>query len=568
MQRKILGGGVFVLLMGLAFSHFFSSSLSKPVEQLAEDSAQNLALRERAETELEVTEQKYRSIFENAVEGIFLLSPDGRYLSANPAMARILGYASPEELISDLDNPARKLYSTPNIYNDFLRIAETEGFVSDFETEVRRKDGTKIWISQNVRVVRDTEGAVRYFEGTLEDITGRRQAADSLREVNTELEKALADLKNTQQQVIQQERLRALGQMASGIAHDFNNALMPVTGFAELLLASPAILDDKKKTISYLEIIRTAAGDATHIVARLREFYRTNENSDVFVQVDIKRLAQQAITLTQPKWKNQAQASGAEIRMVGELEDVPSILGDESALREVLTNLIFNAVDAMPRGGTLTLRTCRAGEQGVIEVSDTGLGMSEEVRERCMEPFFSTKGERGTGLGLAMVFGIVQRHEGKIDIRTQAGNGTTFSIRFPLRTMAAGAADAPDASPRQKALRVLVVDDEPQVREVLAAFLESDGHQVRTADHGVDGLRCFLDGTFDIVITDRAMPGMSGGQMAAAIKQFSPKMPIVLLTGFHAANGNDDFSSIDVIANKPITLPALRETISKAMHGA
>jgi PAS domain S-box-containing protein len=567
LQWKIAGVALALLVFGLAASNFFSARLSKPVEQLAEDSAQNLALRELAESELELTEQKYRSIFENAVEGIFLLAPGGKYLSANPAMARIFGCDSPAQFVSSFDDPARNLYAATGIHEEFLRLAETNGFVSNFETQMRRRDGTKIWVSQNARAVRDSSGALLHFEGTLEDITERKSAADSLRELNTELQKALADLKATQQQVIQQERLRALGQMASGIAHDFNNALMPVSGFAELLLLNPAILDDKKKAAGYLEIIRTASEDAGCIVARLREFYRSNENSDVFTQVDLKRLVRQTISLTQPKWKTQAQASGAEIRISEMLGDVPPIAGDESALREVFTNLIFNAVDAMPGGGTLTLRTFSADGRVTAEVSDTGAGMSDEVRARCMEPFFSTKGERGTGLGLAMVFGIVQRHDGNIDLRTKPGAGTTFAITFPVRE-AAPKTKTSGPSPQTQPLRVLVVDDEPQVRQVLSALLTSEGHEVLTAKDGVEGLRCFLNSKFDLVITDKAMPGMSGEQMAVAIRQFSSKMPIVLLTGFHTSRESAELSGISVIATKPITMTALRATIEKAMRAA
>ena len=447
LRWQIVGAAGSILIAGLLASHFFAGRLSKPVEQLAEDSARHQAGREQAEAALELTE-------------------------------------------------------------------------------------------------------------------------DELRALNAELEKALADLKATQQQVIQQERLRALGQMASGNAHDFNNALMPVMGFAELLLVSPDALDDKKRARGYLEIIGTAAKDAASIVARLREFYRTNENSDVFAPVDLKRLAEQSIALTSPKWKDQAQANGGEIRVVGELSEVPPVAGDESALREVLTNLIFNAVDAMPGGGVITLRTRREAELVVLEVADTGAGMTREVRERCLEPFFSTKGERGTGLGLAMVFGIVQRHRGTIGIESQIGKGTTFLIRLPQGTASAASnGTGPDARPHRP-LRVLLVDDEPQVRQVLAAFLETEGHTVQTADHGIDGLRKFMDGAFDLVITDKAMPGMSGDQMAVAIKQFSPKMPVVLLSGFHSASECEEIPGVNVTASKPITLPVLRETIGRAMKSA
>lgn len=569
LRWKIVGGAVLVLLIGLGASHLFSARLSRPVEELAEVSAQNVVRREEAEAAREMTEQKYRSIFENAVEGIFLLAPDGRCLSANPAMARIFGYDSPEQFVVEAANWVGSLYVEPEQGIEFLQRVKTEGSISNFECGVKRRNGSIIWISQNARAVRDVTGSLLHLEGTLEDITARKQAADSLRTLNADLKKALSELKATQNQVIQQERLRALGQMASGIAHDFNNSLMPVMGFTELLLAQPGILNDKKKAVEYLEVIRTAAKDAASIVSRLREFYRTNENSDVFTPVDISALARQVVSLTEPKWKGQAQASGAEIRFIEEFGKVPPIAGDESALREVFTNLIFNAVDAMPRGGSITFRTRCENKKVVVEISDTGAGMSEEVRQRCLEPFFTTKGERGTGLGLAMVFGIVQRHGGTIDLHTMLGQGTTFILSFPFHAKANGII-APKAAPlpSQRALHVLLVDDEPPVCQVLTAFLAVDGHSVQSAGDGIEGLRLFREGKFDLVITDKAIPGMSGDQMAMEIKRVSPNIPIVLLSGFNSSGENEKIPGVDVIASKPITMPALREAIRKAMEAA
>jgi PAS domain S-box-containing protein len=564
---KIVAIAALVLVVGLGASHSFSARISRPVEQLAEVSARNVARREEAEAARDMTELRYRSIFENAVEGIFLLGPDGRYLSANPAMARIFGFESAVRLVADWAYHPEKIYVDRERGQEFLRRLKTDGIVSNFECEVRRKDGRALWISQNARAIHNATGELLHIEGTMEDVTERKQAADSLAKLNTELGKALADLKATQNQVVQQERLRALGQMASGIAHDFNNSLMPVMGFAELLLARPDILDDKKKATEYLEIIRTAAKDAASVVARLREFYRTQEQTDIFAPIDLSRLSQQAISLTQPKWKDQAQANGAEIHIVEELVTVPAISGDESALREVLTNLIFNAVDAMPRGGSITLRTRVLGESVFLEVADTGAGMTEEVRQRCLEPFFTTKGERGTGLGLAMVFGIVQRHGGDIDIHSQTGRGTTFILRFPMAAAVTPTTATKTAElPVQRAWRVLLVEDDPQVRQVLTAFLEMDGHSVQGADHGTRGLSLFSQENFDLVITDKAMPGMSGDQMAVEIKRISPKMPVVLLSGFNSTGESEKIPGVDVIASKPITMPALRAAIRKAMQ--
>ncbi len=564
-QWQILGYGTLLLLGGLIVSHIVSASFSAPVEQLAVASAEHQSLRKRAEAALVVTEQKYRSIFENAVEGIFLLTSEGSFISVNPALARLFGHESPTHFLAEVTDPATQLFADPKHFPELLRLARADGMISSLESEAVRKDGRRIWISQNMRAVTDAAGNVTHFEGTIEDITERKHAGDALLVVNAELEKALGDLKAAQHQVIQQERLRALGQMASGIAHDFNNALVPILGFSELLANNEAILRDQASARKYLEIIQTAAKDASSVVARLREFYRSRDNRESFSAINLSKLVEQSVTLTKPKWKDQAQASGATIEVVTMLEAMPPVAGEESALREVFTNLIFNAVDAMPKGGTITVRAFRLDESAVIEVGDTGTGMTEEVRRRCLEPFFSTKGDRGTGLGLSMVFGIIQRHSGIIDIRSQIGQGTTFVITLPFdqSAVAGPAVETPTAAVR--ALRLLVVEDDEQVQELLGAALTADGHTIQIASHGVEGLKCFLDGTFDLVLTDKSMPGMSGDQLATAIKQIAPKMPIILLTGFGQFLDPEDYPDINVLAPKPISIAALREAIATAL---
>ncbi|HET9418034.1 MAG TPA: HAMP domain-containing sensor histidine kinase, partial [Chthoniobacterales bacterium] len=283
----------------------------------------------------------------------------------------------------------------------------------------------------------------RIVAGSVENLSRRRQAEKDLRETNRELEKTLRELKATQQQVIQQERLSAIGQMASGIAHDFNNTLMPILGFADVLLENPVLLDDKQETRRCLEMLRTSAKDAANVVARLREFYRPVESDEQFPIVDLARIVQQAVSLTEPKWRHQAQARGATIKVSAEAKAFPIVAGEESALREVLTNLIFNSVDAMPNGGEISLETAIENDRAVIRVSDTGTGMTETVRQRCLEPFFSTKGEHGTGLGLSMVYGIIQRHRGELQIQSELGQGTTFLISLPL----AQSSSIPSAAP-------------------------------------------------------------------------------------------------------------------------
>ena len=406
--------------------------------------------------------------------------------------------------------------------------------------------------------------------GSVENLTRRKQAEDDLRASNRELEKALDELKATQQQVIQQERLSAIGQMASGIAHDFNNTLTPILGFAELLLQSDKLLDNKVETRRCLEMLRTSAKDAASVVSRLREFYRPAETDEEFPVVDLAKIVQQAVSLTEPKWRNQTQAKGLTIEVTVNAKATPYVAGEESALREVLTNLIFNAVDAMPQGGRLLLETSIDGDDAIVRVRDTGTGMTESVRQRCLEPFFSTKGERGTGLGLSMVYGIVERHRGKLEIESAAGQGTTFIIRLPQAEMSDAPAAVTPGTRSKSSLNVLLVDDEPRVLEVVSAYLRFDGHSVSTAASGREALEKFRRNQFDLVVLDRVMPEMSGDQTARFIKQVNPDIPVIMLTGFGAlieVSGSQK-AAVDVVVSKPVTLDALRQTIEKLLYAA
>lgn len=383
------------------------------------------------------------------------------------------------------------------------------------------------------------------------------------------------ELHRTQRHIIEQERLNAVGKMASGLAHDFNNALVPISGYAEMLLEHQDILKDQAKATKYLKLIMTGVEDAASVVSRLREFYRKREEGETYRPLSLNQMVEQAVALTRPRWRDEALGSGRTILVEADMRPVPRILGSESELRELLTNLIFNAVDAMPEGGTIRIRTglreaasSDAAPQVFLEVSDTGTGMTDEVRRRCLEPFFSTKGERGTGLGLPMVFGIVKRHRGTMDIESTVGKGTTFIVLLPADASRTREAPARAAAPIGP-LRVLVVDDEPIARDVLTEYLTGDGHQVETAANGREGFDKFKAGDFSVVITDRAMPEMGGDQLAAMVKEQAPSTPVVLLTGFgdlmNAAGEKPD--GVDLVVKKPIRLSTLREVLAKMTEG-
>jgi PAS domain S-box-containing protein len=393
------------------------------------------------------------------------------------------------------------------------------------------------------------------------------------------LQTAYEDLRQTREAVMQQERLRALGQMASGIAHDINNAISPVALYTDSLLEREPNLSAPGR--DQLEIIRRAIHDVATTVARMREFYRKPESELSLAPVQLNELVPQVVDLTRARWSDMPQQRGMVIQLQTELaDDPPVIMGVESEIREALTNLIFNAVDAMPDGGMLTLRTKVVGNaaecsrQVQLTVSDTGAGMDEEARRRCLEPFFTTKGERGTGLGLAMVYGMVQRHGAEIDIESAVGQGTTMRLIF---SAPAGATDVAARSQTVYAvptdLRILVVDDDPVLLKSLQDTLAGDGHSVVTASGGQAGIDAFLAAraqgdAFHAVITDLGMPYIDGRQVSAAVKTAAPHTIVVLLTGWGRRFVADEGMPlhVDSVLSKPPKLRELREALARGLH--
>jgi signal transduction histidine kinase/ActR/RegA family two-component response regulator len=400
------------------------------------------------------------------------------------------------------------------------------------------------------------------------------------KQLHTALQQAYDDLRQSQHTVMQQERLRALGQMASGIAHDINNAISPVALYTEALLEREPNLSERAR--GYLATIRQAIEDVADTVARMREFYRNREPQLILTTVDLNHLATQVIDLTRARWSAQPQARGIVIDLRTNLAaQLPPIMGAEAEIRDALTNLIFNAVDAMPEGGTLTVAShvIRGGESSggpmpdsvAIEVSDTGIGMDGEVRQRCLEPFFTTKGERGTGLGLAMVYGMVQRHSAELEIDSKPGHGTTMRLIFPVATpVFSSTIRMPAVQIPGRRLRILIVDDDPLLLKSLRDILESDGHIVTSADGGQSGIDAFRAAEarkekFGLVITDLGMPYVDGFKVAANIKAASSSTPIVMLTGWgqRLLAEKELPPNIDRILAKPPRIHELRAVLAE-----
>ncbi|MBT9511426.1 MAG: PAS domain S-box protein [Acidovorax sp.] len=397
------------------------------------------------------------------------------------------------------------------------------------------------------------------------------------------LQQAYDDLRLSQQAVMQQERLGALGQMASGIAHDINNAISPVTLYTETLLAHEPGLSARAR--NYLETIQRSIDDVAQTVTRMGEFYRHREPQLTLAPVQLNLLLQQVIDLTRARWSDIPQQRGVVIQLRTELApDLPVVMGIESEIREALINLFFNAIDAMPEGGTLTLRTKavhsgadagRSSELVHVEVEDTGTGMDEETRRRCLEPFFTTKGARGSGLGLAMVYGVVERHSADIEIDSLQGRGTTMRLVFSVPLVAAVLALPETSDATVPSLRLLIVDDDPMLLKSLRDVLEMDGHAVTTAHGGQAGIDAFgaahgAGAAFAMVITDLGMPHIDGRRVAEAVKQMSPATPVVLLTGWgrRLMSNGEIPPHIDGILSKPPKLGELRETFVRLSRQA
>ena len=383
----------------------------------------------------------------------------------------------------------------------------------------------------------------------------------------TALQRAYDDLRQTQQQVMQQERLRALGQMASGIAHDINNAISPVALYTEALLERERALTEKGR--GQLEIIQRAVDDVAQTVARMGEFYRVREPQISLVPVDINKLVRQVLDLTRARWSDMVQHRGSAIEVREELAaNLPPIAAVESQVRDALVNLVFNAVDAMPQGGPLTLRTRLAegsGRQIVqLEVIDTGVGMDEDTRRRCLEPFFTTKGTRGTGLGLAMVYGVAQRHNANLEIESEPGKGTLVRMSFAAAAEPV-ATSAGDVRPPVGPMRILIIDDDPLLLKSLRDTLESEGHDVTSASGGQAGINAFVEShaagkPFPLVITDLGMPHVDGRKVASTIKASVPATVVLMLTGWGrrlVAEG-DVPPGVDQVLSKPPKLIELR----------
>ena len=403
--------------------------------------------------------------------------------------------------------------------------------------------------------------AIIYFtyKTYLKNVETSAENAEQARLHVEELSRYIAEQERIREQFTQMEKMSAVGQLASGVAHDFNNTLAGILGRAELMLKRAMDPEIKRG----LEIIIQAAGDGAKTVKRIQDFARQRRDHD-FMLVPVDQLLMDVNDITRPRWKDRAQAGNVQITLDLQINSHAAIMGDASELREVLVNMVFNAVEAMPGGGRLTLSAEERDGSVEISVNDTGTGMSSEVRSRMFDPFFTTKGNAGMGLGLAVCYGIIQRHQGDIEVESKVGVGTMFRIRLPIAEAAANELAATSKLtlvPSSNVPRILVADDESFVRELLADILQSEGYDVTLAESGNEALELFDAGNFQAVFTDLGMPGMSGWELARAIRERNGEIPLAVITGWGDAVGSSEQEKarVDWVVTKPFSISRIAE---------
>jgi signal transduction histidine kinase/ActR/RegA family two-component response regulator len=388
------------------------------------------------------------------------------------------------------------------------------------------------------------------------------------RQATRELQEQFEAQRRTQNQLIQSEKHRALGEMAAGVAHDFNNRLAVVLGQAEFTTAQ---LDDGQLSPGEirrrLQIIQVAALEAAETVRRLLEFTRARPQSNAVAPLDATELFASVLRVAEPRWKDEAHARGRPIEVVTDFRPVPPVVGDGAELREVLINLVFNALDAMPQGGTLTVSTRRESDTVCLAVRDTGIGMPEDVTARVFEPFFTTKGPQRSGLGLSVSYGIVRRYDGNFTVESRPGRGTTFTVRLPLRPLAPILTEPVVLHPiaHEGGLRILVIDDEEFVRDTLRDLCQAAGHHVWEAPSGREALELLASHSVDLVCTDLGMPGMTGWQVADKVRAEWPGLKIALVTGWGARVDGDDLAAhgVDFLLAKPFRREEILRVLSE-----
>ena len=450
------------------------------------------------------TKRSLEQLFASAGDAIITVTADDRIDGWNPAAERTFGLQAEQAL----GRPVTDVLAEPDYTAARRKLAEgaeREAFEISRVTGVGSRPLT---LAVTLSGLRDRQGGLDGLIAIVRDITTQREIEGQLH---------------------QSEKLTALGQLAGGIAHDFNNLLQAILGYAQLMKQNPS---NPELVDRSLTVVESAAMDGSETVRRIQQFARLRPDEQ-FTRVDINHIVQDAVAITRPRWEEKIAHDRRPLDLRLDLQARDYLLGRSAALSEALTNLILNAMDAMPEGGTLTVGTRSVHGQHVqIIVADTGIGMPETVRQRIFEPFYSTKGDTGSGLGLSMVYSIVRRHGGEIHVDSEPGAGTTFTLTFPVARETTAASIPPSAARERRPARVLLVDDNAQVLATLTEMMRTAGHAVTSAQSPPAALRDYGPGRFDIVITNIGMAEMNGWQFAERLRAMDARVPLLFITGW------------------------------------
>ncbi|MFA5374824.1 MAG: PAS domain S-box protein [Dehalococcoidia bacterium] len=525
-------------------STIYAEDRKTPIAIIAQ--GQDITERKQAEEALKESEEMARGMLDNAAMGIYLLQ-NKKFLYVNPTFEKIMGYTSAELVGQEAIN-----YVHPGD-RGIVRINAVENLkgVSTVPYEFRslRKDGKQIWVMERVTSIK--------YKGHRAVIASFMETTEH-RKAELELELAYEELKTAHERMVQSEKLRAMGEMASGIAHDFNNMLAVILGRTQLVIDD--VKDDKVK--KGIQIIEQAALDAAKTVKRLQDFARIRVEHP-FESLDVNEVVEGVLKMVDSRRVELEQTKGITIKVEQELGKVGQVSGDAAELREALLNILFNAMDAMPTGGKLMVKSLQDEDWVQISIKDTGVGIPDKVKSRIFEPFFTTKASKGSGLGLSVTYGIIARHGGMIKFDSAVGKGTTFYIRLPLATEAVKQEARKRKAVAAKPANILTVDDEVEVLKALGLTLEYFGHWVKGFTSGAEAVKAFKDGNYDLVITDLGMPGMSGWDVARAIKKIKPDMPVLLITGWVIDLDEEQKKLVDGVIAKPFSRDSISSAISQ-----
>ncbi len=521
-------------------------SSARPIDprerELLEMLADSLAVairNSRLYGEVAETKRSLEQLVRSAGDGIISIDRPGHITGWNPAAERIFGLTAAEAIGRSL----RGVF--PERYEQAARLALTGAQpVTSFDLSAQRKDGGELNLAVTLSGVPGRDGKVDGLLAIVRDMTSQREL---------------------ETQMHQSEKLTALGQVAGGIAHDFNNLLQAILGYSQLMTKNMGNAEVVRRGLS---VIETAATGGAETVRRIQKFARLRPD-EPFVSVEINQVIQDAVAITRPRWEERVAKGGVPLRLDLRLTPLPAVMGRPSELNEVITNLILNAIDAMPEGGTLGIYTRPEGDEHVVlTVTDTGVGMPEHVRTRIFDPFFTTKGEVGTGLGLSVSFSIVQRHSGEMRVESQAGRGTTFTIVLPVGMAEVQAPAGPETVMGTRRGRILLVDNEFPVMTILGEMLTEAGHHVLPVASGAEAMRVFVPGGFDLVLTNLGMTGMTGWDVAERIRASDPRVPVVFITGWGLqAEDRERCRKLGVInvLFKPVRPADLHQAVQEAL---